>query len=34
VLGFVHNLTIDVWILVVRARADLSRTRRFLDQVR
>jgi hypothetical protein len=34
VLGFVHNLTIDAWILVLRARADLSRSRNFLDQVR
>jgi hypothetical protein len=33
-LGFVHNLTIDAWIVVLRARADLSRTRNFIDQVR
>ena len=34
ILGFVHNLTIDAWVLVLRARADLSRSRRFIDQVR
>ena len=33
-LGFVHNRTVALWILVVRARAELSRTRLFLDQVR
>jgi hypothetical protein len=34
VLGFVHNLTVDAWLLVVGTRTELSRSRRFLDQVR
>lgn len=34
VLGFVHNLTIDAWVFVLKTRADLSRSRNFLDQVR
>jgi hypothetical protein len=33
-LAVVHNVTIEAWVLLVRARADLSRTRSFLDQVR
>jgi hypothetical protein len=34
VLGSVHNLTIGLWMLVVGTRADLTRDRNVLDQVR
>jgi hypothetical protein len=33
-LGTVHNATIGAWVLVLRARTDLSRTRNVLDQFR
>jgi hypothetical protein len=32
-LGFVHNFTIGLWLLVVRARRDISQTRNFLDHI-
>ena len=32
-LGFVHNFTVGIWLLVVRARRDLSQTRNFLDHI-
>jgi len=32
-LGFVHNFTVGVWMLVVRARQDLRQTRNFLDHI-
>jgi len=33
-LGFVHNVTLDLWLLVVRARTDLSLRRHFPDHIR
>jgi hypothetical protein len=33
-LGAVHNLTIGAWVQLLRARADLTRSRRLLDQFR
>jgi hypothetical protein len=33
-LGFIRNLTLDAWLLVLRARTDLSQRRNFLDQIR
>jgi hypothetical protein len=33
-MAAVHNVTVHAWVAVVRARANLSRSRRFLDQVR
>jgi hypothetical protein len=32
-LGFVHNFTIGVWLLFIRAKRDLRQTRHFLDQI-
>jgi len=32
-LGFVHNFTVGIWLLVVRARRDLNQTRNFLDHI-
>lgn len=32
-LGFVHNFTIGVWLLVIRTKRDLRQTRSFLDQI-
>ncbi len=32
-LGFVHNFTVGVWLLGVRARRDLDQTRNFLDHI-
>lgn len=32
-LGFVHNFTIGVWLLLIRARRDLLQTRNFLDHI-
>lgn len=32
-LGFVHNFTVGVWLLVVRARQDLRQTKNFLDHI-
>ena len=32
-LGFVHNFTIGVWLLVIRARRDIAQTRNFLDHI-
>jgi hypothetical protein len=32
-LGFVHNFTVGMWLLVVRARRDLHQTRNFLDHI-
>ncbi len=32
-LGFVHNFTVGIWLLVVRARRDLHQTRNFLDHI-
>ncbi len=33
-LGAVHNLTLDLWLLVVRQRTELSQRRNFLDHLR
>ena len=32
-LGFVHNFTVGIWLLIVRARRDLHQTRNFLDHI-
>jgi hypothetical protein len=32
-LGFVHNFTVGLWLLFVRARHDLKQTRNFLDHI-
>lgn len=32
-LGFIHNFTVGIWLLVVRARRDLNQTRNFLDHI-
>jgi hypothetical protein len=32
-LCFVHNFTIGLWLLVVRARRDIAQTRNFLDHI-
>jgi hypothetical protein len=32
-LGFVHNFTIGMWMLIVRARQDFKDTRNFLDHI-
>jgi hypothetical protein len=32
-LGFVHNFTVGMWLLVVRARRDLAQTGNFLDHI-
>ena len=32
-LGFVHNFTVGVWVLFVRAKHDLSQTKNFLDHI-
>lgn len=32
-LGFVHNFTLGVWMLVIRAKADLKQTSNFLDHI-
>jgi len=33
-LGLVHSLTLDIWLLVVRQRTNLSMKRNFLDQLK
>jgi hypothetical protein len=33
-VGLVHNATLDVWLLVVRLRTELSLKRHFLDHLR
>jgi hypothetical protein len=33
-LGLVHNVNLDVWAVILRARADLSQKRDILDQIR
>lgn len=32
-LAFVHNFTVGAWLLLIRARHDLNRTRDFLDHI-
>jgi hypothetical protein len=32
-LGFVHNFTVGIWMLIVRTRRDLGQTRNFLDHI-
>jgi hypothetical protein len=32
-LGFVHNFAVGVWMVTVRMRHDLSRTKNFLDHI-
>jgi hypothetical protein len=32
-LGFVHNFTIGVWMLIVRVKQDFKDTRNFLDHI-
>ena len=32
-LGFVHNFTVGVWMLIVRAKRDLRQTNNFLDHI-
>jgi hypothetical protein len=32
-LGFVHNFTVGVWLLLIRTRQDLKQTRNFLDHI-
>jgi hypothetical protein len=32
-LGFVHNFTVGVWLLVIRARRDLRQTGNVLDHI-
>jgi len=32
-LGFVHNFTVGLWMLIVRTRRDLRQTRNFLDHI-
>jgi hypothetical protein len=32
-LGFVHNFTVGVWMVTVRMRHDLARTKNFLDHI-
>ena len=32
-LGFVHNFTVGIWLLFVRARRDLDQTSNFLDHI-
>ncbi len=32
-LGFVHNFTVGIWLLVIRARRDIAQTRNFLDHI-
>ena len=33
-VGFVHNLNLDLWLMLVHARADLSQKRNALDHIR
>lgn len=33
-LGFTHNRTMDVWMFIVRQRAELSQRRDYLDPIR
>lgn len=33
-LGAVHNLTLDLWLLAVRQKTELSQKRNFLDHLR
>jgi chromate transport protein ChrA len=33
-LGFIHNVNLDIWSAIVRARADLSQKRDVLDHIR
>jgi hypothetical protein len=32
-LGFVHNFTVGIWLLFIRARQDLKQTTNFLDHI-
>ena len=32
-LGFVHNFTVGIWMLIVRAKRDLQQTNNFLDHI-
>jgi hypothetical protein len=32
-LGFVHNFTVGVWLMFIRARADLKSSGNFLDHI-
>jgi hypothetical protein len=32
-LGFVHNFTVGIWMLIVRAKRDLRQTNNFLDHI-
>ena len=32
-LGFVHNFTVGVWLLIIRAKRDLRQTSNFLDHI-
>ena len=32
-LAFIHNFTVGAWLLLIRARNDLNRTRDFLDHI-
>jgi hypothetical protein len=33
-LGLAHNLNLDIWLMLIRAKTDLTRTRNVLDQLR
>jgi hypothetical protein len=32
-LGFIHNFTVGIWMLVVRTKRDLGQTGNFLDHI-
>jgi hypothetical protein len=32
-LGFIHNFTVGIWMLIVRAKRDLGQTGNFLDHI-
>ena len=32
-LGFVHNFTLSVWLLIIRTKRDLTQTSNFLDHI-
>jgi len=32
-LGFVHNFTVGIWMLIVRTKRDLGENRNFLDHI-
>jgi len=32
-LGFVHNFTLGIWLLIIRAKRDLTQTSNFLDHI-